>query len=91
VWRNKPSSSVRRKWRTALFERQGGRCEYCGCIVTIDKAHAYAPNYGTLDHVVPRAHQGRPTSLTNMVLACRSCNHRKDSMDAETFRRMVAN
>lgn len=47
-----------------MRSRDEGRCRYCG-------------ESGTeIDHVIPR-HKGGVTNLTNLVLACQSCNRRK--------------
>lgn len=49
-------------------------CQYCGCKLTI--------NTGTKDHVVPFS-RGGPTTMKNLVAACRSCNTRKDDRSCE--------
>jgi hypothetical protein len=51
-----------------LYERDGGKCAYCGQPVPPDEA--------TRDHVVPRCRGGQDT-WENLVLACRRCNHVK--------------
>lgn len=50
--------------RRAVFERDDWTCAYC---------HTRAE---TLDHVVPRS-RGGLHEWTNVVAACRRCNHRK--------------
>jgi 5-methylcytosine-specific restriction endonuclease McrA len=50
--------------RKAVFERDGHVCVYCG----------HRPD--TVDHVVPRSRGGLHV-WTNVVAACRRCNHRK--------------
>jgi 5-methylcytosine-specific restriction endonuclease McrA len=54
--------------RENVYRRDQYRCQYCG-----DEFHARDL---TLDHVVPASKKGRK-DWTNMVTACRSCNHRK--------------
>ena len=63
-WR---SSGVR-FCRDNIFLRDQGRCQYCQCPLTAETA--------TLDHVQPRSRGGK-TCWTNVVIACRRCNHRK--------------
>lgn len=58
--------------RPNVFKRDNYICQYCG--------RAYAPNELTMDHVVPRAMwkgTGTPTCWSNIVAACRTCNHKK--------------
>lgn len=50
--------------RTAVFARDGNRCQYCT-----------APAE-SLDHVVPKSHGGKH-SWENVVACCRRCNIRK--------------
>lgn len=57
-----------RKRRLALHRRDGWRCVYCrrrGTRRTL-----------TIDHRIPRKDNG-PSTLDNLVSACRSCNQRK--------------
>jgi 5-methylcytosine-specific restriction endonuclease McrA len=51
-----------------LFRRDGHLCLYCG--------ERFAPGQLTRDHVVPVSKGGRDV-WTNVVSACRRCNHRK--------------
>jgi 5-methylcytosine-specific restriction endonuclease McrA len=51
--------------------RDGDLCRYCGVVVNwVDRRGRQA---GTYDHINP----GGPDSLTNVVVACRSCNSAK--------------
>ena len=54
--------------RTNIFLRDDFTCQFCGA-----QPHA---NQLTLDHVIPRAHGGK-TNWTNIVTACKECNHGK--------------
>lgn len=54
--------------RKNVLSRDGHRCQYCG--------EVFEASALTLDHVVPRS-KGGATSWTNIVTACRPCNHRK--------------
>jgi 5-methylcytosine-specific restriction endonuclease McrA len=50
--------------RTAVFARDGHRCQYCGRVAEC------------LDHVIPRS-KGGPHTWENVVASCRACNVRK--------------
>ena len=54
--------------RVNVFTRDGFRCQYCNNKKPFSQL--------TYDHVVPRSRGGR-TEWTNIVTACRPCNHRK--------------
>ena len=54
--------------------RDGFSCMYCGKKVTFQNA--------TKDHVFPRSLNG-PTTMKNLVCACRACNSKKDNKTLE--------
>lgn len=54
--------------RENVYRRDDYRCQYCGDEFNVKEL--------TLDHVVPASKKGRK-DWTNMVTACRRCNHRK--------------
>ncbi len=54
--------------RENVYLRDDYTCQYC--------ARRFAPKDLTLDHVVPASKSGRK-DWTNVVAACRDCNHRK--------------
>lgn len=56
--------------RTNILLRDMFTCQFCG-----DKPPAHQL---TLDHVLPRIHGGK-TNWTNIVTACKTCNHNKGS------------
>jgi 5-methylcytosine-specific restriction endonuclease McrA len=63
--------------RTAVFARDGSRCQYCGRAAEC------------LDHVIPRSKGGTHT-WENVVASCRSCNVRKaDHLLAETPMKLI--
>lgn len=66
--------------RRAVYDKMSGHCAYCGCELHFKDMQ--------VDHVAP-LRKGGPDVLDNMLPACRSCNHYKDSMDLEGFRRLV--
>lgn len=51
-----------------LFRRDRHVCAYCGDV--------FSENDLTKDHIIPQRMKGKHT-WTNLVTACRSCNHRK--------------
>ncbi|MGD0020526.1 MAG: HNH endonuclease [Candidatus Limnocylindrales bacterium] len=55
---------------TAQYERQRGRCYWCGAGVSTRKKH--------VDHVMPLV-LGGSNGPENLVIACPSCNHRKQA------------
>jgi 5-methylcytosine-specific restriction endonuclease McrA len=57
-----------RPTRRAIYERDEGRCSYCGRMLMRNEA--------TIDHVVPKS-RGGADGWTNLVLACEPCNTRK--------------
>ncbi len=64
----KPSAGVRR----AVFERAGGRCEYCGCPAN------HSSDYFSVEHIYPRV-LGGTNDLDNLALACQGCNSHKST------------
>jgi hypothetical protein len=59
--------------RQQVFARDGYACRYCGA--------EPEPRWLVADHVIP-APEG-PTTMENLVAACRSCNRRKASLSLE--------
>lgn len=57
--------------RKNVLRRDKSTCQYCG-----------AKEELTLDHVFPKS-RGGPSSWTNVVVACRSCNVRKGARTPE--------
>ncbi len=69
------------KWeRTQVYDKMGGHCAYCGCAIEFNEMQ--------VDHIVA-LHQGGKDTLDNMLPACRSCNHYKDTLTVEGFRERV--
>ncbi len=56
--------------RGNILLRDNYTCQYCGINCE------YKQHDLTMDHVVPRAHGGK-TNWTNIVSACKTCNHKK--------------
>lgn len=63
--------------RTNVFLRDNYQCQYCG---------DYHPAQGlTFDHYVPRAEGGK-TTWTNIVSACKRCNHKKATQNRNRWK-----
>ena len=60
-----------------LFRRDGYRCLYCG--------GTFHRSALTRDHIIPRG-QGGKDVWTNVVAACKACNHHKDCRTPEQAR-----
>jgi len=63
--------------RTAIFNKTGGKCAYCGC-----KINQYT---FTIDHVTPRSYGGT-NAYENLLPACKSCNSSKAQGSVEWLR-----
>lgn len=56
--------------RRLVYERAGGRCEYC-LLPQSAALHKHEP-----DHIIPRQHGGE-SNADNLALACFRCNRHK--------------
>lgn len=63
--------------RKEVYEKTGGYCAYCGCVLEINKMQ--------VDHVRP-LRKGGTNDIENLLPACRSCNHYKATFTVEQFR-----
>jgi 5-methylcytosine-specific restriction endonuclease McrA len=57
-----------------LFERDQGRCVYCGCDL---KANYDCFMMATEDHLVPASKGGQGREMDNLILSCTVCNRLK--------------
>jgi 5-methylcytosine-specific restriction endonuclease McrA len=57
-----------------VFERDGWRCQMCGCDTPRELRGRTAPNAPELDHIIPMADGGGHT-WDNVRCACYRCNH----------------
>ncbi|GHF12565.1 hypothetical protein GCM10017044_03160 [Kordiimonas sediminis] len=81
--RPKGMASNRKKMiRVRLIFEQGGLCYYCGIRIIIGDNH---PRAATLDHIVPLG-LGGTNKLSNLVMACRSCNGAKGCKSEKRFK-----
>jgi hypothetical protein len=62
--------------RRRVFERAKGVCHYCGISTKWKADERFAPDLGTVDHVLPWEKGGNHT-WDNVVLACWLCNAMK--------------
>lgn len=60
--------------RHNVYERDGGKCVYCGEQVSLNKF--------TYDHVIPKSRGGK-TNWQNIVVSCLKCNSKKDNKTPE--------
>ena len=80
------SYSVPLHRRIKVFERDGWKCAYCGCALTLDliavedrEGFCTTPagfQRATVDHIIPRS-QGGNHKEGNLTACCGSCNSRK--------------
>lgn len=69
--------------REIVFNKFGGRCAYCGCVINIHKFQ--------IDHIVPKCEKyfvGQE-ELSNLNPACQSCNNYKRHSSLENFRKGI--
>ncbi len=66
--------------RMRIFKKTNGHCAYCGCKITYNEMQ--------IDHVISIYNGGEDTE-SNMLPACRSCNHYKGSSSLGAFRHKV--
>ena len=78
--------AINKKTREAVYRKYGGRCAYCGRPI----------DYKTMqvDHFQPlrswEAGDPAANNLSNLMPACRMCNHYKRAHSLETFRKYIA-
>lgn len=78
--------AINKKTREVVYRKYGGRCAYCG------RAIAYKDMQ--VDHFRPLRVwdevDGAADDISNLMPACRMCNHYKRANSLETFRRYIA-
>ena len=78
--------AINKKTREAVYRKYGGRCAYCG------RAIAYKDMQ--VDHFRPLRVwdevDGAADDISNLMPACRMCNHYKRANSLEVFRRYIA-
>jgi len=87
--RSKDDSSIygrnRFKMKQALSEAQNHRCCYCHERFSDDKT---SPFFATFEHVIPKSRGGRH-DLSNIVLACYTCNNIPGGTSTEDFSNLI--
>lgn len=78
--------AINKKTREAVYRKYGGHCAYCG------RAIAYKDMQ--VDHFRPLRVwdevDGAADDISNLMPACRMCNHYKRANSLEAFRRYIA-
>ena len=76
-------NNVEKVSRYMLYRRDEGKCGYCGKRISQKEA--------TVDHIIPKS-RGGLNIWENVVLACRSCNCKKDNFTpAEAGMKLLIN
>ena len=88
------SYSVPLHRRIKVFERDGWKCAYCDCALTLDliavedrEGICTTPagfRRATVDHIIPRS-QGGNHKEGNLTACCGSCNSRKGVKSAHVM------
>jgi len=72
-------------YRTAIFQRDGWTCVYCGSALPgYNSPSEPTTRHATLDHIVPRS-QGGHDLPHNLVTACERCNKARCDIPFEEF------
>lgn len=78
--------AINKKTREAVYQKYGGRCAYCGRAITYKDMQ--------VDHFRPlrvwNKADGAADDISNLMPACRMCNHYKRANSLEVFRRYIA-
>lgn len=76
--------AISKKVREAVYQKYNGHCAYCG------REIAYKDMQ--VDHFLAKRGWNEPWSddISNLMPACRRCNHYKRANTLETFRRYIA-
>lgn len=67
--------------RMKVYEKCQGHCAYCGCTLEYKDMQ--------VDHVKP-VYRGGEDDISNMLPACRSCNHYKSTLKPEEFKKYLS-
>lgn len=74
------SLGISRNKKNKILEQFGGKCNYC--------KHTFHVSFLTIDHLVP-ACRGGTEAYTNLVPACRNCNHLKAELTVKQFKYLI--
>lgn len=78
--RRQTTTYWRRVSREIALIRQGYRCIYCLCNLTIDTA--------TAEHIIPKS-KGGNNKRTNLAASCKKCNNIRGDIDHDVFIKIV--
>ncbi|WP_085044135.1 HNH endonuclease [Ensifer aridi] len=80
-------TSTRRRYTLLLFEKQEGRCCYCGehMILSYRWRDQQRPDAATLEHL-KRREDGGTDHPDNLAVACRRCGDSRQELDWLTYR-----
>ena len=75
--------AIRKETRHIVYAKYNGRCAYCGQKIEFKDMQ--------VDHFVPKKgySESGTDDITNLMPACRRCNHYKRANSLETFRRYI--
>lgn len=78
--------AINKKTRVAVYRKYNGHCAYCGREIACKDMQ--------VDHFKPlrawNAEDAGADDFSNLMPACRMCNHYKRANSLETFRRYIA-
>jgi 5-methylcytosine-specific restriction endonuclease McrA len=79
-----PSLEEKRRLRAAIWDRDKGRCRYCGkaCHWNSVPYDSFDDDFGIIEHVIPMS-KGGTWNIENLVLACNYCNAKKALLNGE--------
>ncbi len=69
--------SIPKTIRKLVFEKYGGKCGYCGCVLESKQMQ--------IDHISAHS-RGGSNDLENLMPSCRMCNYYKGSGSIKSFR-----
>mgnify|MGYP001617680497 CR=1 FL=1 len=81
-------TSISESARGKCFAKFGGRCAYCGNILSY-RHDDNQSNIFTLDHFKPKS-EGGTNRQENLFPSCLRCNNLKSSFDINVFRQYLA-
>lgn len=72
-----------KKTRLSVYEKYGGKCAYCGREIVFKDMQ--------VDHFIPQRgwNESGSNDISNLMPACRMCNHYKRAHSLETFRAYI--
>lgn len=77
-----PSGGALRSLIRDLADAQGGRCVYCGRLMTFDDPRSRL--YATREHKIP-VHRGGREARDNYAASCRQCNNAKGQLTHDEY------